>query len=156
MPSGRTHALATTLTAAIVSPTLVILAAQPINSALAFASGCMAGILLTPDLDVDHRTQSYSVIRRSFGWFIAEAWYWFWLPYARLLPHRSPWSHTPIIGTLLRLAYLLFIPMILWGALQMAFNLPQLPELSWHPLWGWAITGLMLVDTVHIFMDWAS
>lgn len=154
MPSGRVHALATTLAAATVSPALVILAAQPVDSALAFAAGCMAGLLLTPDLDVDHRTKSYKVVRRSFGRVLAEVWYWFWQPYARLLPHRSPWSHTPILGTILRLAYLLFVPMILWGALRMFFNLPQFPALAWHPLWGWAIAGLMLVDTVHIVMDW--
>ena len=32
-------------------------------------------------------------------------WSWFWLPYSKIVPHRSLISHFPVIGTMIRVGY---------------------------------------------------
>jgi uncharacterized metal-binding protein len=54
------------------------------------------GLMLEPDLD------SYSIHYKRWGWFR-----WIWLPYRGSIRHRSPYSHAPIMGTTLRVVYLL-------------------------------------------------
>ncbi len=70
---------------------------------IAFAIG---GQWLSPDLD----TKSNALKRWGFL-------KWIWSPYRKLIPHRSLLSHSPFLGTALRLLYLLviisFIPIIL-------------------------------------------
>ena len=60
---------------------------------LAFVVG---GLWLSPDLD----THSKPLKR----WGLLQGLWW---PYRKLIPHRSLFSHGPLIGTALRLAYLM-------------------------------------------------
>tara|TARA_Y100001968_G_scaffold316458_1_gene344300 strand:+ start:519 stop:1001 length:483 start_codon:yes stop_codon:yes gene_type:complete len=62
---------------------------------MAFAFG---GLWLSPDLD----TESKPLQRWGLFKII-------WLPYRKLIKHRSILSHAPVIGTLIRLIYLGFI-----------------------------------------------
>jgi uncharacterized metal-binding protein len=39
---------------------------------------------------------------------------WFWKPYGYAFSHRSRFSHTLIPGTVLRLLYVLIVPIIIW------------------------------------------
>jgi uncharacterized metal-binding protein len=39
----------------------------------------------------------------------------FLVPYSRIMPHRSWWSHMPIFSTFFRVAYLFALPALLWG-----------------------------------------
>jgi uncharacterized metal-binding protein len=62
---------------------------------IAGASHLLGGLYLSPDLDLISRPyKRWGVLR-----FI-------WLPDQRLIPYRSPLSHAPVLGLLLRLAYL--------------------------------------------------
>ena len=73
----------------------------------AFAWG---GLWLSPDLD----TRSRALKRWGpLGWI--------WRPYRTLIPHRSLFSHGPLIGTGLRLTWLITIAMVVW------FGLTALP-----------------------------
>jgi len=92
--------------------------------------GCMAGMVITPDLD-------QSEARRGFN---------YWSLYGRLIPHRSFWSHCPVIGTAIRCAYLLWAP---------AFVIRY-----WHLPWEFAkefliaaFIGLCVADFGHWFLD---
>ncbi len=58
----------------------------------------IGGLWLSPDLDTT------SIALRRWGIFK-----WFWWAYRKLIPHRSFFSHGPIIGTILRVAYVIFI-----------------------------------------------
>ena len=78
-------------------------------AALAFLWG---GLWFSPDLD----TRSNALRRWGPLRFL-------WWPYRCLIPHRSIWSHGPLIGTTLRLMYVL-----VW--MLIAVNV--IPELS-HP-----------------------
>lgn len=115
---------------------------------VACSAGCLAGIFLTPDLD--QQTLSHSehlLVRWTFG--LGYGWVLLWYPYARLIPHRSPLSHFPILGTLGRLLYLAFwlcLP-ALWG--WKWFTLPT----HLDALWLWAAGGLALSDLGHYVFD---
>lgn len=74
--------------------------------AMAFGIGALAGVFLTPDLDLGHHSASpiHLPVRILFA------------PYSYLIPHRSFFSHWPILGTLGRLAYLALLATLLVAA----------------------------------------
>jgi uncharacterized metal-binding protein len=159
MSSGKVHALATVAAAGIATPALALLAGQPVTTAAAFAAGCLAGLVVTPDLDVRYRdTHAETVVRRSGGCVAGALWNLLWLPYAYLIPRHRHWSsHAPVIGTALRLVYLALILALFWwglGALLRGIlTLPDLPRLALTPATWWALGGLALADALHWGMD---
>ena len=164
MPSGRTHAVITS--AAAFSLTVAAPAYVPAHglSSLAIIPGCALGVLLTPDLDVPGPTYSVYQIRRLAGkaeHFAVFLWRLLWLPYARLIPHRSYWSHFPVFSTLLRLAYLL-LPLFglllgLWFSSFVTgpvFPMSQVTGWLLHSTWlSWAFAGLVISDSLHWLFD---
>jgi len=155
MASGNIHAIATTVVAGIVGPTLFFGGGQSVQKAVACMVGCLIGLVITPDLDVRHRPiHSQSIIRRTAGHRVAVIWYLLWLPYSFLVPHHRHWvSHLPIFGTTLRLVYLLAVPALIWWGLSSFLPLPalSLPPFS-SDCW-WVFGGLAFVDAVHFIMD---
>lgn len=84
-------------------------------------------------------------------------WFAFWWPYAWLIPHRSPISHWPVLGTLIRLVYILLLGSIFWyGASWLVTGAgaflpsPNSKLIEWL---GWALLGLTLSDALHFLMD---
>ena len=77
------------------------------------ALGCLFGLFLSPDADHDAGYIGFSYVQRVFG--APGLWIWkqWWTPYQIGIKHRSFWSHTPIIGTVVRLLYLPFPIIIL-------------------------------------------
>ena len=70
-------------------------------SALAFLIG---GLWLSPDLDTNSRPyQRWGPLR------------WLWWPYQKALRHRSVLSHSPLLGTLVRVGYLTGLALLLTG-----------------------------------------
>ncbi|WP_299485364.1 metal-binding protein [Acaryochloris sp. IP29b_bin.137] len=95
MPSGRTHdqiTLGMLPGIAVVALILSRSASQTLSLCGAFL---FSGLMFGPDLDI------YSVQYKRWGWLRV-----IWLPYQKLLHHRSWLSHGPIIGTAIRLTYL--------------------------------------------------
>ncbi|MEB3338049.1 MAG: metal-binding protein, partial [Leptolyngbyaceae bacterium] len=94
MPSGRTHDRITLWSLPWVGgATLVI--TQSSRLTLIVAGGfLLGGLMFGPDLDI------YSRQYQRWGWLK-----WIWLPYRKLLKHRSFWSHGFVVGTTLRLLY---------------------------------------------------
>lgn len=122
MASGKTHD-AYVLAAAV----LLGLTTSP-----AIAVGCVAGLILSPDLD----TRS-NALRRWDSCGLG----WYWWPYRNAIRHRSPLSHWPVLGTLGRLLWLTpFLGLLLWG------GLPEMVMI-------WAGVGLAIADTVHWVLD---
>ena len=111
------------------------------------ASFLIGGLWLSPDLD----TRSLALRR----WGTLQ---WLWWPYRTLLPHRSFWSHGPVIGTLLRLLLLLG-----WGTLVTALlpgqsiaELPQvlLQAVRRHPVPALAVVlSLEASVWLHLLLD---
>ena len=131
MPDGNTHALITTLAAPVAAITAYGLGASELDSA-ACAIGCLTGLVLTPDLDLP----------RGRG-----LWRLYWLPYEKISRHRGL-SHAPVIGTLIRLAYvapLLAAISIIWISI-IRIILPASVVLWWA-------AGLVFADLLHIGAD---
>jgi len=141
MPSGRVHSA----TSAALAGLLYYLADRAGLPAAPLAGGCLAGIMLTPDLDVDGMTRSDTHARRLGGLALALPWYMIWRPYAFFIPHRSPLSHWPLLGTALRLVYLGGLVAIIARLVGMQITLPL-----W---WPWTVAGLAVSDLAHFILD---
>jgi uncharacterized metal-binding protein len=103
--------------------------------ALAAGVGCLLGVILSPDLDIDHRTVSET----SLGPIVGEFIYLYWLFYAKKIAHRDWKSHMPIVSTAIRILYGFW-----WLALIDT-------SLFWQLRWVWV--GLAVSDFFHWVMD---
>lgn len=121
-------------------------------------TGCLTGIFLTPDLDqpwVISKSEQ-AIIRYTLG--LGYIWLAIWHLYATMIPHRSPLSHWPILGTAGRLAWLYVVYLgvdFMWGvpsdgllARTLAWGRVQ-PSFYWYV----ALFGLAMSDTLHFLMD---
>lgn len=122
MPSGKTHDRITLWTLPwIVGGTLIL--TRDGELALIVASGFLfSGLMFGPDLDI------YSVQFKRWG-----VLRYLWLPYQKLFRHRSFFSHGLIIGTVVRLLYLLAILLIL------AIFLVAIAQLLFGFDWNWRL-----------------
>ncbi|MCL2925064.1 MAG: metal-binding protein [Trichodesmium sp. MAG_R04] len=96
MPSGRTHDRITLWSLPIVTGLSFGLVHSTHLTLFVSGGFLFSGLMFGPDLDINSRQF------QRWGWFK-----WLWRPYQRSLNHRSFLSHGPIIGTALRLLYLL-------------------------------------------------
>ncbi|WP_088890831.1 metal-binding protein [Leptolyngbya ohadii] len=127
MPSGRTHDRITLWTLPLVaSVTLALTRQSPFTLSLC-AGFLFGGLMLGPDLDI------HSVHYKRWGWLR-----WIWLPYRGSLKHRSPFSHAPITGTVLRVVYLLA-----WLAL-FGLGLIAIVNELWQMGWTWGQIGQVM------------
>lgn len=134
MSSGKTHAKAS-LSVAIPATVGAIYLTSDIVPGLLCGIGCVLGILLSPDLDVDHKTISETILPEP----LETLFYLWWLPYAKIMKHRSKMSHAPLISTILRVLY------AFWWLIFVDVNL------FWTLRWVWI--GLAISDALHWLMD---
>lgn len=160
MPSGTVHAISSIIiSAAAVGGAIVRPDLAP--HLLSLAGGALAGILLTPDLDVDTGSISQRLVRKRAGCLVGGIWSALWAPYGALIGHRSLLSHAPVIGTALRLAYVVLVPLFLWMLASRILPggiLPAPPpaQLAWDWMLGrgwWIVLGLVASDTLHWLLD---
>jgi uncharacterized metal-binding protein len=96
MPSGRIHDSITLWSLPLVAA-LTFERTRSSNLTLMVSGGFLfGGLMFGPDLDV------YS--RQYLRWGPLR---WIWLPYRQNMRHRSFLSHGPIVGTVVRVVYLL-------------------------------------------------
>ncbi len=139
MASGLLHTTAT-LAASAVGVTLY-LSAGDATSALAWGAAGLWCVIVQPDLDQIDNDGGY------YGYYIADRTLegasniirWYWTPYARLLRHRSFWSHAPVVGSLGRLFY------GGWFVLILFYHWAGMPQ--------W-MTAVIAMDMLHWIMDW--
>lgn len=179
MPSGRIHSAATVA----ISGTLAGVAFSQVGAeaAVAVGVGGLYALLVGPDLDVDNGNVSDAILRRDIGRIFSVPWRIFWEPYAYAIKHRSILSHGPIIGTLLRIVYMLFplscnvfseqdhfkrgvwlsswlsqfvAILTIWPLLYAMYRLATLhSEINYWPLIGLFLLAVILSDTLHFIMD---
>jgi uncharacterized metal-binding protein len=147
LPRGTTHSRAT-VALAFTSSVLTYYFGHGPAEIIAVTGGVLTGLVLTPDLDVDIGCVSKNIVRQSAGRVPAALWALFWLPYGRMMPHRSHLSHLPLVGTTIRLLYIAILPALLFWFTDGPFNRPEIPIWGW-----WAFGGLVLADTLHYLMD---
>lgn len=121
------------------------------------AAGSLAGVLLSPDLDVDAGNISNTIIKQRVGWFGERAWQQFWKGYSGSFKHGRFASHFPIFSTFIRLSYvyfwIVFLPHVIF-----AIIFPPAWDLDYVLMWYARISplfiyGLMSSDLIHYFLD---
>jgi uncharacterized metal-binding protein len=122
-------------------------AGWPPDQIALLAGGTFAGLILTPDLDVETGSISNGIARRSLGCLFGVLWAIYWRPYAAIVPHRSWVSHLPFISTFIRLVYLA-LPLLIYrwyttGQIGMA--MPHWLLIAYY--------GLAIADLAHWFLD---
>ena len=143
MASGKNH---DRITAGSTLP-IVLVGWQCLPPELALMIGAgnlVGGFYLSPDLDT--RSGPY---RR---WFFLQ---WIWIPYRKFCGrHRSFWSHSPIVGTAIRVLWVLF-PISVLGLLGFTPALALLAKTqSWYFLA--FLLGLELSSLLHLLADVVS
>lgn len=151
MADGKSHGRITLFLAVTITPVVTIATLSPEKAAM-FAIGCLLGLIVEPDLDVNHVTESERKMIKVFG-PLAYLWIGLWLPYALIVPHRSILSHMPILGTAIRLVYLLGWLYLLLNAVSMQDWLFIAIQSNLEVL-AWLVLGLVIVDTGHWIADW--
>jgi uncharacterized metal-binding protein len=98
MPSGKTHDLITLLLAAPTAAVTYYFARDWALVAVATAAMVFGGLMFGPDLDIQSRQYTrWGPLR------------FLWWPYKVALRHRSRWSHSIMLGTLIRVVYFLIV-----------------------------------------------
>lgn len=146
MSSGKVHAAANLV---VLGATLYVVAPRlPVDLAVGATVGAIAGLLCTPDLDMEEMTHEEWRMVRWFGWF-GYLWSSLWHGYAITHRHRGR-SHAPIIGTLGRWSYLTIrlLPLIVLALYQLW---PL--WLAWFPALLCAFCFNVLQDLVHLALD---
>ena len=103
--------------------------------------------LLSPDMDLatSEPMHSWGVLRHL------------WRPYAHLFKHRGI-SHTPVVGTLTRVLYIVLLIYVISAVanvfldLKWKMSLDELKRVDRFAL-AWALGGLCLPDLFHILAD---
>lgn len=147
MPDGKTHfavAIVALLPAAVAAAAVHFLGWWPV--AVGVGAYLVGTVWLSPDLDL--KSQPY------MAWGPLSLIWW---PYMKLVPHRSWWSHGPILGTLARVAtlaaYTAIVVVILVS--RGTTTLPGLQKVLRIDLWViFAVLGGLEVSAwVHIALD---
>ena len=121
---------------------------------VAGALGCAFNLVCGPDLDQEMVTENEWFLLRIpvIGWLIGTVWVALWFPYALLMPHRKA-SHTPVLGTVTRLAYLVTAYLLVAAAADYFW-------IDWWPPVGfdyWLLLsfvgGLIIADAGHWARD---
>jgi uncharacterized metal-binding protein len=98
MPSGRTHDLITLLLAAPTAGITYYITGDWTITAIITAAMIFGGLMFGPDLDIQSRQYTrWGPLR------------FLWWPYKVMLPHRSRWSHSILLGTWIRVIYFLAV-----------------------------------------------
>ena len=150
MSDGKTHAQATMgLIIPTMTASMLIYPDDPLSAAIVGGIGCATGLIIDPDLDVDGITMSeWQMIKRL--WIVGMLWVVLWYPYAWLIPHRSPFSHWPILGTFGRVLYLLGWLKLLGAILGISVPVLVIVQQPLFMIW---FGGLAVADTAHFIMD---
>lgn len=97
--------------------------------------GYLTTLVVNPDLDLNSRAPKG----------IKKLWWLYWWPYSRLIGHRSPLSHCPIIGTLIRVAYLLVPIVVLAGLLKIPLIVKD--------YYFYILLAMIISDIAHVTLD---
>jgi uncharacterized metal-binding protein len=161
MPSGRTHDFITIVTGAAGAPAALnsgLPDLGPTNAMILLGSYMASGLLFSPDLDL--RSRSYK------RWRLLR---WIWIPYQRMVPHRSWLSHSLVLGPALRVLYfagmMAVLSLIVLGLLNLLVPIDPTGTLvqvttaigAWaqaHPsAIGYTILGFVLGGAAHTIAD---
>lgn len=120
MPSGKTHDRITFWTLPWIVVISFLLTRKVELILIVAGSFLFSGLMFGPDLDL------YSIQFKRWGKLS-----WLWIPYQKMLSHRSQLSHGLLIGTIFRLLYLGLIINL------MTILIITITQIIWRFDWHW-------------------
>ncbi len=120
MPSGRRHDQITWFLLPVVGAISFFITKQWNMVTATSLSFLFSGLMFGPDLDI--KSVQYA------RWGLLR---WIWKPYQRAIRHRSLISHGPLIGTLVRLWYILNV-LVICFALFAALDYLVTHKTNWN------------------------
>jgi len=111
MPSGKTHDFLTLIFAPLFGAGVYFVYKDITLTILVIVGFLFGGLMFSGDLDIKSR-----VYKR---WGIFK---FIWIPYRKMVSHRSPLSHNIVTGTLFRLAYVTFILFLFFALIVIIGN----------------------------------
>ncbi|MEW5959518.1 MAG: DUF2227 family putative metal-binding protein [Chloroflexota bacterium] len=154
MATGKQHITGTIVLSPVTAGSVWWLTGGDVTTAAVAGTGCLSGLFVNPDLDMETVTLSeYWLVR----WTLGLGWLWImlWYPYALLARHRSWFSHAPIISTMGRVSYmvLLYVGIAVLLRYFLAIELfPFWALLNWEQ-WFIFVGGLTISDLGHWWLD---
>src|SRR5260221_9798774 len=122
--------------------------------------GLELGRTFSPDLDIianPHYKYGYYefyLIKQTFGYIPYKIIFlWFW-PYGKLISHRSWASHGFLIGSVVRLGYILLPFLALFFILFQKFGISWDKVYSFWPYFLYIFLGFFLADCLHLSLDY--
>ncbi len=140
MPNAPTHDRAALITAATVGTVAQLSGVLPTTDSIILAASIIINnYYLSPDLDI--------VSASYYRWGFLKA---FWLPYQKVIHHRSWLSHSSFISYTIRLMYMLvFLLPIIAILFNAGFTLPE----QWIYYFALFYVGGCISDTLHMILD---
>ncbi|MEI7556799.1 metal-binding protein [Candidatus Chlorohelix sp.] len=151
MPMGITHrTINTFVSVPLTGAGYLHFHRTPLECTVFWGGYTFATFLMNPDLDLESDGyESWGLLR------------FYWWPYQKAFAHRSFFSHFPIISTVLRIVYLLWLPILLTYFLGSAIQSSVRETVfDWvpgaFPYLIFLVAGMMCSDTLHFFLDITS
>jgi uncharacterized metal-binding protein len=157
VPGNKVHDAIGSMAAPVVALAALQISHGNVATAIAAGIGELAGtIWLSPDLDLTSAT----IDERWGGWFGRAVW----MPYDKLIPHRSIISHGFGVGILLRLLYICAFVFAIAKVLELVGVVMVMNILKGVAQWMVTnphisvslLAGLVLSETIHTVTDYAS
>ena len=111
MTNGVNHARITTMLVIPATMASMTVTQSPAIG-LCVGIGVLSGLAIEPDLDIATLTYSERQLIKHYGMW-GRLWSAYWYFYGLSFQHRSKWMHQPILGTAVRLLYLLWLPLLI-------------------------------------------
>lgn len=136
MPCGKTHDKISTITAPIVGIGTYLITSDIKITAILMSAYVFASLMFNGDLDTNSRPYN--------RWWLLKM---IWIPYQLIFSHRSIWTHGLILGTVVRLVYVLAIPVLI-----VVIKGIEIPVINWGVVIP-VLIGLELGNLNHTLSD---
>ena len=136
MPCGKTHDKISTVTTPIVGIGAYLITSDIKITAILMSAYVFASLMFNGDLDTNSRPYN--------RWWLLKM---IWIPYQLMFSHRSIWTHGLVLGTVIRLVYVLAIPVLI-----IVIRGTEIPVINWSiavPI----LIGLELGNCNHTISD---
>jgi len=115
MPNGKTHDRITVVTTPIVIGLGFWICEDLVTTGIVSLSYVFASLMFNGDLDTNSRPYN--------RWWLLKM---IWIPYQLMFTHRSIWTHGLVLGTVMRLLYVLAIPVLI-----IVIKGVEIPVMNW-------------------------
>lgn len=141
MPNGKTHDIISILTFPIVIISTYFILDNLILTIIVSLSYIFASFMFNGDLDTNSKPFN--------RWYILKM---FWIPYQLMFHHRSYFTHGIVIGSVIRIVYVITIPTLILISVDIQ-NITILVDLFSNKYVIYSLIGIELGSTIHTISD---